>query len=483
MTPAPASPSAPAPTTSASRLREALDRQRNAFLAEDVWPAAARRERLRRLHGMLLTHQDHIVAAVNQDFGHRSRHETLMADLAPSVETIKYLIRHLGRWMRAERRSVALHFMPARLRVLYQPLGVVGVIAPWNYPISLALVPVATAIAAGNRVMLKPSEFTPATSTLLASLLAQGFPPEEVATVVGDAATGAAFVQLPFDHLFFTGSTSVGRLVMRAAAENLVPVTLELGGKSPVIIDRGFSIDRAAASIAFGKLLNAGQTCVAPDYLLMPEDRVDAGVAALTREMSRLYPSLAQNRDYTSIINERHYQRLMALCEGARERGARVIVVDPRQEEPQLAAVRKVAPTLLVGVTDEMPVMQDEIFGPLLPIVPYRTLADAIAFVNARPRPLALYFFSDDARARHTVLTRTTSGNVCINETNVHYVQGDIPFGGVGASGMGRYHGREGFLTFSHAKGVFEQSRLNSLGLLKPPYGKVSERVLGFLLR
>ena len=398
------------------------------------------------------------------------------------VQGINYLRRNLKGWMRPQKRHVAMQFRPGHARVVYQPLGVVGIMSPWNFPVGLSLMPLATAIAAGNRAMIKPSELTPATSDLLAKMLGEIFAEEQVAVVTGGPEIGAAFSALPFDHLVFTGSTPVGKAVMKAASANLVPVTLELGGKSPVIVGKGSSLESAAASIAFGKLANGGQICVAPDYALVPENDVDAFVAAYDKAVRSLYPDGPASGDYTSVINDRHYGRLRALLDEAHVGGARVVEVGAN---PEAARTRPhtLAPTVILGATDEMDVLNEEIFGPVLPIVAYRNIDDAIAHINAGPRPLALYYFGDNGEDRRKVLERTTSGNVTINDTLLHYAQDDLPFGGVGPSGMGAYHGIEGFKSLSHAKGIFEQSRWNLTGALRPPFGWLSGFVTQFLLR
>jgi coniferyl-aldehyde dehydrogenase len=342
--------------------------------------------------------------------------------------------------------------------------------------------PLATAIAAGNRAMLKPSEMTPATSDLLVRVLGEIFPQEQVAVVTGGADVGAAFSALPFDHLVFTGSTPVGKLVMKAASANLVPVTLELGGKSPVVVEQGFSLQRVASSLAFGKLANGGQVCIAPDYALVHESEVDAFVEAFDQAVRTRYPQGPGTSDYTSIINARHYARLNALLDDARANGARVIEVGV---SPEAARTRPhtIAPTVVVGATSDMTVMQDEIFGPVLPVVSYCTVDEAIAHINAGPRPLALYYFGTNGAVRRQVLERTTSGNVTINDTLLHYAQDDLPFGGVGGSGMGAYHGIEGFKALSHAKGIFEQARWNMTGALRPPFGWMTRFVSWYLTR
>jgi coniferyl-aldehyde dehydrogenase len=464
-------------------LAVTLVRQRAAFLRDGPPPLAERRSDLMRLKNALRAHREDFVAAINTDFGHRSRQETLLFDLASVVEGINFLHRNLRRWTQPERRRVALPFRPASNRVLYQPLGVVGIISPWNYPVALALMPLATALAAGNRAMIKPSELTPQTSALMKSVLGQVFAEDQVDVVTGDASVGIEFSRLPFDHLLFTGSTLVGRSIMHAASDNLVPVTLELGGKSPVIIERGSSLSRAARRIAYGKLANGGQTCIAPDYALVAEQEVDAFVAAYEKEVVKLYPDIASNPDYTSIVNDRHYARLTSILNDSRTKGARVIEFGGPTKPSGITHARTMMPTIVLNATDEMNVMRDEIFGPILPIIPYRDLEDVVAYVNSRQRPLALYFFGPRGPGRQMVLERTTSGGVSINETNLHYAQDDIPFGGVGPSGMGAYHGHEGFKTLSHAKGVFEQAKFNLTDAVRPPFGRIFERVVTFLMR
>jgi coniferyl-aldehyde dehydrogenase len=464
-------------------LSALLSAQRSAFLREGP-PAIARRlEDLDKLRTAVRACREQFGDAVNVDFGHRSRQETLYMDLMPVVEGIRYLQRNLERWARAEPRGVGLHFRPGSNRVIYQPLGVVGIISPWNYPVALALMPLATAIAAGNRAMIKPSELTPATSDLLASMLGKVFGTDQVAVVLGDASVGAAFASLPFDHMLFTGSTSVGRAVMRAASDNLVPVTLELGGKSPVVVDRGSSLKRAARSIAWGKLGNAGQTCVAPDYVLVAEEEIEAFITAFASEVQRLYPDIASNPDYATVINGRHHARLVGLLDDARAKGARVREIGTVSAGEARMHPRTFLPAIVTDVTDEMAVAREEIFGPILPVLPYRSIDDAISYINTRPRPLALYFFGPNGPARRQVIERTTSGGVSINDTLLQYAQDDMPFGGVGASGMGAYHGHEGFKTMSHAKGVFEQARFNVVDLLRPPFGTWFNRAMGYFFR
>jgi coniferyl-aldehyde dehydrogenase len=372
--------------------------------------------------------------------------------------------------------------MPATARILYQPVGVVGIISPWNYPFNLAIVPLIAALAAGNRVMLKPSELTPRTSGFLAEFLAGLFPPDKVATIVGGPDVGQAFARLPFDHLLYTGSTAVGRLVMAAAAENLTPVTLELGGKSPCILGEDAALPSAVESIVYGKLLNAGQTCIAPDYVLLPEDKLEAFVGLTAQTVQKFYPTLAGNPDYTSIINERHYRRIAQYVVEAKASGTRVVEINPDHGTPPVAT-RKLPPTLVIDPGEDLSIMREEIFGPVLPIKTYRGLDQAIDYINGHPRPLALYYFGTDPGKRDEVLHRTISGGAAINTTLFHFVAENLPFGGVGASGIGAYHGEFGFQTFSHRKGVFLQSRLNGSRFLHPPFGRLTDLMLKFLRR
>jgi coniferyl-aldehyde dehydrogenase len=382
--------------------------------------------------------------------------------------------------MKPERVATPLHLLPARARIERQPLGVAGIISPWNYPVQLALSPASGALAAGNRVLLKPSELTPATSALLRELVAAKFNEDEFSVLLGDALVGKAFSSLPFDHLFFTGSTPVGRQVARAAAENLTPVTLELGGKSPALFDVDADFALAAPRLMSGKLMNAGQTCIAPDYAMVPATRVDEFVKAMTTAAAKLYPSFARNPDYTAIVNDRHYRRLTGLVDDARAKGARIVTLGPAGEAPD-PVTRRMPPTLIVGATDAMAVMQEEIFGPVLPIEAYASLEDAIAKIDARPHPLSFYYFGNDAVHRGRALRETIAGGVTVNDTLWHFAHEELPFGGVGASGIGAYHGEASFLTFTHRKPVFTQPRFAATALLRPPYGAAFEKVLALL--
>ncbi|MBC3958048.1 coniferyl aldehyde dehydrogenase [Pseudomonas triticifolii] len=451
-------------------MASAFTAQRAAFSANPMPPAEQRLQWLKQLGKLLSEHRQALIDAIHQDFGHRSADETLLAELLPSLLGIRDARKHLKRWMKPSPRRVGLAFQPASAKVVYQPLGVIGVIVPWNYPLFLAIGPLIGAMAAGNRVMLKLSESTPATGALLKRLFAKAFPEDLIAVVLGEADVGMAFSRLPFDHLLFTGATSIGRHVMRAAAENLTPVTLELGGKSPAIVSHDVPLEHAAERIAFGKTLNAGQTCIAPDYVLVPEDRLAGFVEAYRQAVKRFYPTLADNPDYTAIINQRQFDRLMRYQEDAARKGATIVSLYERGQD------RRMPFSVLLDVHDDMLVMQDEIFGPLLPVVPYKRIEDAYAYINQRPRPLALYYFGYNKAEQQQVLERTHSGGVCLNDTLMHAAQDDLPFGGVGPSGMGHYHGREGFLTFSQAKAVFTKQRFNAARLIYPPYGRAIQR-------
>ena len=463
-------------------MQQLLKSQRAGFQKDPMPSAEQRKGHLRRLAAALKAARHRLAEAIDMDFNGRSRDETLLAEIFPSLEGIRYAQNRVSRWMRPERRHVGMIFQPARAQVLYQPLGVVGVISPWNYPVYLTIGPLTGALAAGNRVMIKASEYTPNTTQTLREMLAGVFADDHASIVTGDADVAAGFSRLDFDHLLFTGSTAVGRQVMRAAADNLTPVTLELGGKSPALVVPDYPIDTAAERIAFGKCFNAGQTCIAPDYLLCPENRLDAFVKAFSAAVARLYPTMAANPDYTAIVNQRQFNRLSGCLTDAREKGARLVQINPSAEA--FSDTGKMPVWLVLGPTSEMTIMQEEIFGPILPVVSYRQLSEAIDYVNDRPRPLALYYFDENRKRTQRVLEQTRSGGVCINDTLAHVAQDDLPFGGIGQSGMGAYHGKTGFLTFSKARPVFERGRLNSTRLAWPPYGRRIHRWLyRFLLR
>ncbi|MDM0065475.1 coniferyl aldehyde dehydrogenase [Variovorax sp. J31P207] len=463
------------------RMRAAFDRQRAAFGADMNPSHAVRIDRLDRLLAMTDRIAPEIERAVSADFGHRSVHVTRLADVMMVQSAVRHARRHLKSWMKVRRAPTGLAFRPGFSRIVPQPLGVVGVVSPWNYPYQLAMGPAIAAIGAGNRVMIKPSELTPRLAELMRAAVAECFAPEELTVVTGGTEVGTAFVGLPFDHLLFTGSTAVGRQVAMAAAANLTPVTLELGGKSPAIVGAGANLDQVAARLVVGKLFNAGQTCIAPDYAAVPRSAVGPFVEAMRRAVARQYPRLAGNPDYTGIVSERHFTRLQGLLADAQKRGARVV---PLHAEGMAgsAAGRVLAPALVLDTTEDMKIMQEEIFGPLLPVLAYDTLDEVIAYVNAHERPLALYWFGAGGAEQDRLLSGTISGGVTLNDCMWHFGQEELPFGGVGASGMGAYHGAYGFRTFSKEKPVFHQSRLSGTALLRPPYGRTFER-MGRLLR
>ena len=465
------------PTIDLSAL---LERQRKAWSANPP-DRAQRMADLAALREAVVRRMPALVAAMQADFGHRSRHESLISDGVIVLQEIDHVRKHLRRWMRPKRRFADWLFWPARTELQYRAVGVVGIISPWNYPVNLGLVPLVTAIAAGNHVMLKPSEYTPHTSRALTELFAEVFPPERVSVVEGGAELAARFAALPFDHLFFTGSTAVGRKVMAAAAPNLTPLTLELGGKSPAIIAADYPIETAAARIAAGKFFNAGQTCIAPDYVLVPRAKRDALVDALRQCVERSYPDFSQNQDFTSIINEGHFNRLRGLVDEARAAGARIISLpNDAAHDP---ARRRFAPTLVLDAPLDSRLMQEEIFGPVLPLVPYDDLDQALQLIAALPRPLALYHFDHDRKRTRRVIAAQLAGGVNVNDCLLQFGQTHLPFGGIGPSGMGQYHGHAGFLAMSKQLPIMYQSRWPSWALMRPPYGKLAERLIGWLVR
>lgn len=472
-----------APPISPSRPAGAILNDLKEAARKHVPTFEERVDALDRLRRSLVARKDAIAQATAADFGHRSKHETIMGDIFPVLAEISHTKSHLRDWMEPEDREANWVSLPSTAQVMYQPLGVVGVMSPWNYPFYLPLSPLVGAVAAGNRVMIKPSELAPRSADVLRDIVREAFAADWVEVVLGGPDIAETFAALPFDHLVFTGSTRVGKLVMRAASENLVPVTLELGGKSPAIVGRDFSISTAAARIMSGKTFNAGQTCIAPDYALVPGDARSSFVEGCRESIVRMFPMLARNPDYSAIASDAHYRRLRSIIDDAREHGAEVVELNPAREELGTdAGTRKIAPTLVLGATDSMRCMQEEIFGPLLPVVPYARIDDAIAYVNARPRPLALYYFGHSEADTKRVLSETISGGVTINETLLHIAQSDLPYGGVGPSGMGKCHSREGFLSFSHQKPVFRQSRIRTRGLLVPPYRGAADWLLRLLL-
>jgi coniferyl-aldehyde dehydrogenase len=452
-----------------------LEAQRSAYIAEGHVSAEVRIDRLKRVLKIVLQHQDDFIRIISEDFGNRSAGTTLFADVAASVSALKDAIKHVRKWMKPSKRSLAFPFglMGAKGRVVPQPKGVVGLITPWNFPMTMVFVPLAQMLAAGNRVMIKPSEHTPKTSAFYKEVFEQVFEPSEIAVVNGGVETSQIFSSQRFDHLMFTGAPSIGKLIMRAASENLVPVTLELGGKSPVIVGESADLDLTAKRVAMWKNANAGQICLAPDYINIQGNRQEEFVQKYTDAVTSMFPTMLSNGDYTSIISKRHRDRLEGYLDDAREKGADVRIINPAKEDfSGQNQSNKIPPAIILNPTDDMKVMQEEIFGPILPVRTIDSTSGAIEYVNSRERPLALYYFGADSAEEQSVIDNTTSGSVCINDLVWQGGHENLPFGGIGNSGMGHYHGYDGFLEFSHQKSVLKHPKLdlNKLAALVPPY-------------
>ncbi|MBF0200253.1 MAG: coniferyl aldehyde dehydrogenase [Desulfamplus sp.] len=459
-----------------TELDRIFNAQQRAFRANPMPSAKERIADLKILEKGILKYREDFTKALNQDFGCRSEDESLLAEIIPTIEDIRYIRKNVKKWMKPSPRKVGILFAPARAKVFYQPLGVVGIITPWNYPLYLSLGPLAGVLGAGNRAMVRMSKNTPYTAEVMKKMIRECFKEDHVTVMAGDEGSGSAFSRKKWDHLVFTGSTEVGRLIMKAAAGNLTPLTLELGGKSPVIINAKFPMKDAVPSIAFGKLFNMGQTCVAPDYMLCPRSGVTEFVTLFKEHVKKMYPAMLNNPQYTSIINDQEYGRLQAMIADASSKGAEIVYVNPAGDSFENS--RKMPPALILNVNDDMRVMQEEIFGPLMSVIPYNSLDDALKFVNDRPRPLALYYFDYNEDNISYVINHTHSGGMLINDILVHVAQDDMPFGGIGESGMGQYHAHEGFLAFSKAKGVLMKSKINSGKLVYPPYGKFIHNLL-----
>ena len=473
---------------SEQKMNSTLQMQRDAYLKEGIVSAEIRIDRLQRGVDVLIKYNEKITDALNTDFTCRPREVTLLTDVGAGIAPMKHAIKHLRSWMKPEKRPTMFPFnlVGGRSRIEYQPLGVVGIIAPWNFPVNMVFAPLAGVLAAGNRAMIKPSEFTPATSALMAEMIAEAYDPAEVAIFDGGPEVGQAFSNLPFDHMIFTGATSIARHILTAAARNLVPVTLELGGKSPVVISRSADIEKSLGRIMTGKTLNAGQICLAPDYLLVPEEKLHEVIAAAQKAVAQMYPRILDNPQYTSVINERHFQRLNGYLAEASERGQKIIPINPAKEDfSAQQGTLKIPPTLISEPADDLKMMEEELFGPLLPIRTYNNFEETISYINSKPRPLAAYYFGDDKQEETALISRTTSGGVCINDVVMQVAQEDLPFGGVGPSGMGAYHGLKGFQTFSHAKSIYRQASINiaKLGGMLPPYGKATESTIKMQLK
>ncbi|ENU18388.1 MAG: coniferyl aldehyde dehydrogenase [Acinetobacter bohemicus] len=457
-------------------LHDVLEQQKYAYQRHPLATAKERIDRLARLKRILVKYQDQFAEAINQDYGNRSIGETKIGELLTCLEHIKYYSKHLTHWMKPSKRHVGIIHQPAKAWVQYQPLGVVGIITPWNYPLLLSIGPLICAIAAGNHAMIKISSASSEFGQVLEKALNEAFPIELVAVINGGGKISDAFSHLAFDKIIFTGSTEIGKTVMAAAAQNLVPVILELGGKSPVLVHPSIDLQDVAQRLAAGKLWNSGQTCVAPDYMFLPKGKTAEFIEHYSACVAEMYPNIEYNQDYTSIINDKQYNRLQGYLEDARNQGAKIIEINPAHEN--LSLVRKIAPTLLTGVTTDMQIMKEEIFGPILPILEYDQIDDVIEFINSRPRPLALYYFDFDQARADYVAQRTHSGHFGQNTVLTHVAQDDLPFGGVGASGMGKYHGPEGFFSLSHERSVMSNPKLYSLKFILPPFNKPIHRLI-----
>ena len=460
--------------TSLAEMERILADQKKAYLDEGIVSTETRHDRIERAINILMKHDKIFADAMSEDFGHRSQHQSLFTDIASSITPLRLAQSNLKKWQRPEKRKVTpriLGLLGAKAWIEYQPLGVIGVISPWNFPVNLTFTPLAGVLSAGNRCMIKPSEYTPLTSAAMAQAFKTEFDESEIAVITGGPETGADFSGLAFDHLLFTGATSIAKHVMRAAAENLVPVTLELGGKSPVIVGREAEMEKTTDSIMMGKTMNAGQICLAPDYVFVPEEKMDDFVDSAKKSVSKMFPTLVDNPDYTSVINDRHFERINGYVEEAKQAGVDVVEINPAEEDFRQQPAHKIAPTLLIDPPEDLSVMQDEIFGPVMPVKPYKDLKETIDYVNQHDRPLGLYYFGDDKAGDH-VRHHTTSGGVTLNDVVMHVAQEELPFGGVGPSGTGSYHGIDGFKRFSHAKAVFKQSGINVMEKmgLRPPY-------------
>ena len=468
-----------------NEMHRVLELQKSLNIKEGAPDLELRKDRLDRVIAMVGKYDKHIVKAVNEDFGNRDPVMSATTEVASVIGPMEHAKKNLRKWMKTEKRKAAiaplgsaLSLLGAKAEVRYQPKGVVGAISPWNFPMNLALAPLAGILSAGNRVMHKPSELTPATSDLLKEMIEEYFDEAEMAVFVGDAEVGAAFSGLAFDHMIFTGGTSIAKHVMKAASENLVPLTLELGGKSPVIVGKNAKIKDTAQRVMQGKTMNAGQICLAPDYALVPEEKVEEFVKASVEVTSEMYPNMKDNDDFTSIINQRHFDRIQGYIEDAKEKGAEVVEINPSNEDFNQQPHHKIPPTIVLNPSDDMKIMQEEIFGPVLPVKTYKEVNEPVNYINSKDRPLGLYYFGEDNTEKEFVLENTTSGGVTVNDVISHIQMEDLPFGGVGPSGMGSYHGYDGFKEFSHAKAVYKQSKLNLMKLagLVPPYKKKEDK-------
>ncbi|MBV1871307.1 MAG: coniferyl aldehyde dehydrogenase [Gammaproteobacteria bacterium] len=454
-----------------------LQQQQTAFLDNGAPDYKQRIEALNKLKKAIGEYKEEIVAAVQADFGHRSDTETWITEVVSVLNEIVATKSHLKKWMKPSNPGRSISAGMAKSRVIYQPKGVIGIMGAWNYPVLLVLSPLIGVIAAGNSAVIKPSDLTPKTGEVVKKMIASTFDESYISVVTGDVEVASNFTQLPFDHIVYTGSTHVGKIVMKAAAENLTPVTLELGGKSPTIINSNYPIAKAVDRIMMGKFMNSGQTCIAPDYILVHESKVDELVSTFQEKLAKRYPTLDNNNDISWIVNDRHFTRITNLIKDAQDRGAQAVQVNPT-DTVIAEGTRIIPPTLLLNVDPDSNIMQEEIFGPVLPVITYRDIDEAIRFVNERPRPLALYYFDQNKKQAEEVLSRTISGGACVNETMLHFANEKMAFGGIGPSGLGGYHGHAGFLEFSHKKSVIFQGALSPAPLMNNPYPKVVVKIL-----
>ena len=471
--------------TTIQEMKKVLDLQKELHIKEGPPSLQLRKDRLERCILMIKKYQDKIISSLQDDFGNRDPIMSVATEIMSAIGPLEHAKKNLSKWMKPEKRKAEiaplgpiLSLLGARARIEYQPLGTVGCISPWNFPVNLVLAPMGGILAAGNRVMVKPSELTPSTSEVIKQMFEEFFDQGEISVFTGDTEVGAAFSSLPFDHLLFTGGTEIAKHVMKAASANLVPLTLELGGKSPVIVGKGTNISSAAQRVMQGKTMNAGQICLAPDYALVPKEKIQEFVEESVTAVSNMYPSLKDNEDYTSIINQKHFERIKTYLEDAKEKGAELIEINPNEEDLSQQPHFKIPPTLVLNPTEEMKLMQEEIFGPVLPVKAYERVEESVEYINQKDRPLGLYYFGSDKKEQDYVLKNTTSGGVTLNDVISHITQENLPFGGVGPSGMGSYHGYDGFKEFSHAKSIYKQTKLNlnKLAGLVPPYKSKTDK-------
>ena len=481
-------------TETLQEMESVLKLQKKLHIEEGPASIELRKDRLNRCISMLKEYSDEIIEALQKDFGNRDPKASFFTEIVSTIGVLEHAIKNIDKWTKDEKRPsnvnqpffirLMMGFLGSKSYIKYQPLGTIGVISPWNFPVNLVLAPLAGIFAAGNRTMIKPSELTPATSEVTKKMFEAYFDKSEAAVFTGDAEVGAAFSALPFDHLLFTGGTQIGKKVMKAASENLVPVTLELGGKSPVIVDEEANLSEVAKKVMRGKTMNAGQICLAPDYLMLPKGKGKEFADASSNAIGEMFKDLKYNDDYTSVINERHYDRINELVSDAKEKGAEVVQINPADEDFEQQELHKIPPTIVLNPTEDMKIMQEEIFGPVLPVKEYDDFEETVNYVNSKDRPLGLYLFSKDKNKEKKVLDNTTSGGVTLNDVIWHIGQEELPFGGVGPSGTGSYHGYDGFKEFSHAKAVYKQFSADLMAQMMPPYkGKMFESLKNQVLK